>query len=87
MNKVNLGDKYTHRVTLRLNQQQYDFLIQVSELLGVSPSDYLRMTVNTGMMAFRNDMNDLVTGNGMKVVEGMVGTQDENVKTNSNNLI
>ena len=36
MKTVNMGSKYTHRVTLRLNDEQYDFLIKVSEVLGVS---------------------------------------------------
>lgn len=87
MNKVNLGDKYTHRITLRLNQQQYDFLIQVSELLGVSPSDYLRMTVNTGMVSFKKDLNVLTNGNGLQLVEGVVGTENEDVKANSDNIV
>ena len=80
---VNLGDKYTHRVTLRLNEEQYDFLIKVSGILGISPSDYLRMTVNTGMVATKNGINDLSNGNMLK---GMVGT-DENVKTNSDDIL
>lgn len=75
---VNLGDKYTHRVTLRLNEEQYDFLIKVSGILGISPSDYLRMTVNAGMVATKNDSN---------VLKGMVGTNNENVKTNSDNIL
>jgi len=80
---VNLGEKYTHRVTLRLNEEQYDFLIKVSGILGISPSDYLRMTVNTGMVATKNGINDLSNGNMLK---GMVGT-DENVKTNSDDIL
>lgn len=73
---ANLGDKYTHRVTLRLNDEQYKFLIDVSEILGVSPSDYLRMSVNTGMVASKKNWDE---------VKG-VGT-NENVKTDSNNII
>ena len=34
MNKVNMGANYTHRITLRVNEEQYNFLIKVSELLG-----------------------------------------------------
>jgi len=83
MNKVNLGDKYTHRITLRLNDDQYDFIIKVSELLGVSPSDYIRMTVNTGMIATRSNLDTYANGN---VLKGMVGT-DENVKTNSDDIV
>ena len=75
MKSANLGDKYVHRVTLRLNQEQYDFLIKVSSILGVSPSDYLRMCVNTGMYASDG-----------QIIKGVVGT-NENVKTNSDNIV
>lgn len=37
------------RITLRLNPQQFDFVQTQSELLGVSPSDFLRMMVNASM--------------------------------------
>lgn len=80
---TNLGDKYTHRVTLRLNEEQYEFLIKVSSILGVSPSDYLRMTVNSGMVATKNGLDELSNGN---VLKGMVGT-NENVKTNSDDFV
>lgn len=83
MKTVNLGDKYTHRVTLRLNEEQYEFLIKVSSILGVSPSDYLRMTVNSGMIAMKNGLDELSNGNMLK---GMVGT-NENVKTNSDDIV
>ena len=83
MKTVNLGDKYTHRVTLRLNEDQYEFLIKVSSILGVSPSDYLRMTVNSGMVATKNGLDELSDGNMLK---GMVGT-NENVKTNSDDIV
>ena len=80
MKTTNLGDKYVHRVTLRLNQEQYDFVISVSEILGVSPSDYLRMWIQTGMYAQKNGVSPVTTE------KGEVGT-NENVKTDSNNLI
>lgn len=83
MRTVNLGDKYTHRVTLRLNEEQYEFLIKVSSILGVSPSDYLRMTVNSGMIAMKNGLDELSNGN---LLKGMVGT-NENVKTNSDDIV
>lgn len=83
MNTVNLGDKYVHRVTLRLNENQYDFLIKVSSILGVTPSDYIRMTINSGMVATRNGIDDLSNGN---LLKGMVGT-NENVKTDCNDIV
>lgn len=83
MKTVNLGERYTHRVTLRLNEEQYNFLIHISEILGVTPSDYLRMVVNSGMVATRNDIDDISNGN---ILKGKVGT-NENVKTDSDDII
>lgn len=83
MKTVNLGDKYTHRVTLRINEEQYEFLIKVSSILGVSPSDYLRMTVNSSMVAMKNSIDDLSNGN---ILKGKVGT-NENVKTDSDDIV
>ena len=51
MNTVNYGDKYVHRVTLRLSDDQYHWLIGISKILGVTPSEYMRMSINTGMHA------------------------------------
>lgn len=70
-----LGDELNHRVTLRLNEKQYNFLIAVSKTLGVSPSDYIRMCLNAGMVSV--DKNLL----------SEVGTQHENVKTDFNNQL
>lgn len=85
MSKNNLGDKFNHRVTLRLSDEQYSFLIKVSDLLGVSPSDYIRMSINTGMMSMKNNavIKGALNGDFMK---GMVGT-NENVKTDSDNIV
>lgn len=76
MNKVNMGEKYEKRITLRLNEKQYNFIIGVSEVLGVSPSDYIRMVVNSGMVQMQK----------AEETKGMVGTR-ENVKTDINNLV
>lgn len=77
MNKVNMGEKYDKRITLRLNEKQYDFIIGVSEILGVSPSDYLRMVVNSGMVTMQKAEDNK---------KGTVGTH-ENVKANSNDIV
>lgn len=39
----------TNRITLRLNQNQFDFVKVNSDTLGVSPSEFLRMVVNSAM--------------------------------------
>ena len=43
-----LKDK-NHRITLRLNDNQFEFIRINCDVLGVSPSDYLRMLVNSLM--------------------------------------
>jgi len=76
MNTVNYGTPYTHRMTLRLNDEQYEFILECSKRLGVSPSDYIRMSVNAGMVSIKE----------LQKKEGEVGT-NENVKTDSNNIV
>lgn len=39
----------SNRITLRLNDQQFDFVKSSADVLGVSPSDFLRMVVNLAM--------------------------------------
>lgn len=75
MKTVNYGQPYTHRMTLRLNDEQYDFIVSYSELLGVSPSDYLRMSVNAGMVALKQSQG-----------KDKVGT-NENVKADIDNIV
>ena len=74
---TNLGDKYTHRVTLRLTDDQFNWLIEVSKILGVTPSEYMRMSVNSGMVIMKQVEEQH---------EGEVGT-NENVKTNSDDIV
>lgn len=82
MKTVNLGEKYTHRLTLRLNDSQFEYIMNVSNLLGVSPSDYLRMCVNTGMVACQQGFTINTS-----LAEGeKVGTH-EDVKTNIDNQL
>lgn len=42
------GDK-SNRITLRLNDEQFLFVKANADLLGVSPSEFLRMVVNATM--------------------------------------
>lgn len=46
--RMNLGDKL-HRVTVRFNDRQFDYLTTMCDTLGVSVSEYLRMSVNAMM--------------------------------------
>lgn len=76
---VNLGDPLTRRVTLRLTEKQFGFLTDVSTIVGVSPSDYLRMMVNASMTATNETIEVLKSGK--------VGMSNENIKTDINNLV
>lgn len=42
------GDKVT-RITLRLTEKQFEFVKSNADLMGVSPSEFLRMVVNMTM--------------------------------------
>lgn len=77
--KVNYGDKYTHRVTLRLSDNQLDFLVRISKIMDVSPSDYLRMVINSAMVGSVKKLEQLENG--------MVGMENENVETNRDNIV
>lgn len=39
----------TNRITLRLNDEQFAFVKGNADVLGVSPSEFLRMVVNAAM--------------------------------------
>ena len=39
----------SNRITLRLNDEQFYFLKQSADFIGVSPSEFLRMVVNASM--------------------------------------
>lgn len=66
----------SNRITLRLNDDQFNFVKQNADILGVSPSDFLRMVVNAAMSA---------TKNASKKIEGGLGR--ENDKTNIDNIV
>ena len=48
----------TQRVTVRFSPRQFDFLREIAAHLGVSPSDAIRMMVNSGMVAWLNQRGD-----------------------------
>ena len=76
-NMVNYGADYTHRVTLRLNEEQFQHLVEMSDMLGVTPSEYLRMGLNASLYASKKLDNKLKEGS----------TSNENVKTNIYNQL
>lgn len=71
-----LKDK-TNRITLRLNDRQFEYVRKQSEILGVSPSEYIRMLLNS-MISLIDSIEDQV----QKEVFGR-----ENDETDSDNLV
>ena len=43
----------SQRITLRLNEEQFNFVKENAEALGVSPSDFLRMVINSALFSAR----------------------------------
>jgi len=83
MKTVNLGDKYTHRLTLRLTDGQMDYLGKVATLLGTTPSEYIRMTINAAMISTTKSLNSMVQGEAL----GKVGMSNEDVEANINDKL
>lgn len=50
----------SNRVTLRLNDEQFSFVRQNADLLGVSPSDFLRMVINLTMSQTKDMLKEAV---------------------------
>ena len=71
-----MKDKQT-RITLRLSEKQFDFVKSNAEIMGVSPSEFLRIVINATMstqkIKIENINNEEVLGR-------------ENDKTNINNI-
>lgn len=51
------------RITLRLNAAQFQFVQTQSDILGVSPSDFLRMMVNASMSVTMKVQHEEQEGN------------------------
>lgn len=68
-----LKDK-SNRITLRLNDEQFEFVKTNADLVGVSPSEFLRMIVNATMSMTKKELN--------KEGEGR-----ENDKANINDIV
>lgn len=69
-----------NRLTLRLNEEQFEYVKQNSDMLGVSPSEFLRMVINASL-ATSKKISD-------KINETMIGGQGrENDKANINDIV
>lgn len=67
-----------NRITLRLNDEQFEFVRGNADVLGVSPSEFLRMVVNSAMSISK------AAAEKMKIEEGL---GRENDKTNINDIV
>lgn len=78
---MNMKDK-TNRITLRLNDEQFNFIKASADVLGVSPSEFLRMVVNSTMVMTDGKKDKGVFDKVQKNLNG--GNGRANDKTNSN---
>lgn len=51
-------DKF-NRITLRLNEEQFEFVKQNADFLGVSPSEFLRMVINASMATTKTALSKI----------------------------
>lgn len=78
----------SNRITLRLNDQQFEFVKKSADVLGVSPSDFLRMVVNLSMASSQMSeakVNELDEGEVAKLLER--GLRRENEKTDNDDIV
>jgi antitoxin component of RelBE/YafQ-DinJ toxin-antitoxin module len=87
MKTVNYGDKYQHRITLRVTDEQMEYLAKVSEIMGVTPSEYIRMTINVAMVASRKDIDRMANGEALNLSGKEGSTSNENVETNQHDIV
>ena len=71
-----IKDKQT-RITLRLSEKQFDFVKSNAEIMGVSPSEFLRIVINATMSTQKIKIEN--------INEGVCGR--ENDKTDTNNIL
>lgn len=67
------------RITLRLNEEQFGFVKANADILGVSPSEFLRMVVNASMATQKAVAE--------KVTEKLEGLGRANDETNCNDSV
>lgn len=76
----------SHRVTLRLNDEQFSFVTASADLVGISPSEFLRQVV-TMAMHLQAGIDQAVAPVAEKIIEERQVTGRENDKTNQHNLV
>lgn len=53
-----MGD-LKHKMTLRLNDDLYQFVTLASEIYGVSPSEYIRQVLNTAHFGLKKGLDSI----------------------------
>lgn len=81
----------TQRITLRLNEKQFFFVKDNADILGVSPSDFLRMVINATMSTSekldKNINEKLSEAYAKTKVEESEGIGRENDKTDKHDIV
>ncbi len=67
----------SNRITLRLNDGQFDFVRNSAEMLGISPSDFVRMVINMTMYGTQATEQNMIKE----------GTRRENEQANIDNIV
>lgn len=77
------------RITLRLTEKQFNFVKANADILGVSPSDFLRMVINSTMVVTEQttiSAKEHENGQVEISLKGMVSGR-ENDEANQHNLV
>lgn len=69
----------TNRITLRLNEDQFEYCRKSADFLGVSPSEFLRMVVNVTMSTDQMAQNRIR----QKMIEEEKRRENEQTTVNS----
>lgn len=71
-----------NRITLRLNDEQFAFIKYNADVMGVSPSEFLRIMVNSTMTVTRQALTDFKPGRNTTEVAGR-----ENDKADQHDIV
>lgn len=74
-----------NRITLRLNDEQFSFVKENADFMGVSPSEFLRMVVNASMASANLAKKNLARYTAM--TERIKGEGRENDKTDFDHFV
>lgn len=81
----------TNRITLRLNDRQFAYVKKNAEMLDVSPSDFLRIVINTSMVMFDSKEAEAHTAQLQQSVANAIvqqgGIGRENDKANQHDFV